>query len=477
MGCCLKKTVIWMLLLAMAFTTGCTLPGTNLSAGVIPDSTEGKDLTMGEAADSVFSLNINRKYSFNPLIATNHFNQLVCALVYENVVEVDNDFNVIPCIASEWEYNENGTTWILTIDNSHTFHDGSPVTAKDVRYSIDRAVSSDRFLGRFSTYQGAAQDGDDKLYITLGVGDTQFIKLLNIPVIKYGSYDEKFPLGSGPYDYVFEETPEELDEEGNVEIISFPNDALNLNEENNANIELNERNSEEKNQNIININPNYFKNSLGNNDIIEDNIKKTDTLNIKKKKSNDNENELVYEGDEDLDSNKVSRNKGKSKDNFRYHIKINQNILKYTTLITIIAYIIITIVSCVIFHIRRDTDPFLFCFEFLARVPFQEQDTGRKDIIYFLTDLNSFYIIHIILLFIFISVCYLLIKGNDPEIKDFFKDMSIFFFSTLLFNIPILFSGMFTHEFYGSFYQPVGYLILTFLGLLCMIKIFIVAYI
>ena len=122
----------------------------------------------------------------------------------------------IPCIASEWEYNENGTTWILTIDNSHTFHDGSPVTAKDVRYSIDRAVSSDRFLGRFSTYQGAAQDGDDKLYITLGVGDTQFIKLLNIPVIKYGSYDEKFPLGSGPYDYVFEETPEELDEEGNV---------------------------------------------------------------------------------------------------------------------------------------------------------------------------------------------------------------------------------------------------------------------
>ena len=171
---------------------------------------------MGEAADNVFSLNINRRYSFNPLIATNHFNQLVCSLVYENVVEVDNDFNVIPCIASEWEYNENATIWMITIDNTHTFHDGSPVTARDVRYSIDRAVSSDRFLGRFSTYQGAAQDGDDKLYITLGVGDTQFIKLLNIPVIKYGSYDDKFPLGSGPYDYVFDETPEELDEEGNV---------------------------------------------------------------------------------------------------------------------------------------------------------------------------------------------------------------------------------------------------------------------
>ncbi len=205
-----------MLLLAMVLVSGCTLPGTNLSMGEIPESTEGKDLTIGNAADDIFSLNINRGYSFNPLIATNHFNQLVCALVYENIVEVDNNFEVTACIASEWSCNDSATSWLLTIDNSHTFHDGTPVTARDVRYSIDRAVSSDRFLGRFSTYQGAAQDGDDKLYITLSVGDTQFIKLLNIPVIKYGTYDEKYPTGSGPYDYVLEEIPEELDEEGKV---------------------------------------------------------------------------------------------------------------------------------------------------------------------------------------------------------------------------------------------------------------------
>ena len=203
-------------MLVMVFTSGCTLPGTNLAADVIPESTEGKDLTMGAAADNVFSLNISRRYSFNPLIATNPSNQLVCSLVYENIVEVNNSFEVLPNICTEWECNDAATSWMLTIDNSRTFHDGSPVTARDVRYSIDRAVSSDRFLGRFSTYQGAAQDGDDKLYITLGVGDTQFIKLLNIPVIKYGTYDEKYPTGSGPYTFSFEEIPEETDEEGNV---------------------------------------------------------------------------------------------------------------------------------------------------------------------------------------------------------------------------------------------------------------------
>ena len=211
-----KKWICLLLAAVMLAVSGCTLPGTNLAADEVPESTEGKDLTMGKAADNVFSLNINRRYSFNPLIATNHSNQLICSLVFENIVEVDNNFEVIPGIATEWECNDAATSWELTIDNTRTFHDGTPVTARDVRYSIDRAVSSDRYLGRFSTYQGAAQDGDDKLYITLSVGDTQFIKLLNIPVIKYGTYDEKFPTGSGPYTFSFEEIPEEVDEEGNI---------------------------------------------------------------------------------------------------------------------------------------------------------------------------------------------------------------------------------------------------------------------
>ena len=211
-----KRLLCLLLAVMMLVVSGCTLPGTNLAADEVPESTGGKDLTMGKAADDIFSLNISRRYSFNPLIATNHSNQLICSLVYENVVEVDNNFEVIPGIATEWECNDSATSWLLTIDNTRTFHDGTPVTARDVRYSIDRAVSSDRFLGRFSTYQGAAQDGDDKLYITLGVGDTQFIKLLNVPVIKYGTYDEKYPTGSGPYTFSFEEIPEETDEEGNV---------------------------------------------------------------------------------------------------------------------------------------------------------------------------------------------------------------------------------------------------------------------
>lgn len=193
-------------MLSLLLLAGCTMPGVTRLSEEIPESTKGKDLTTATAADNVFTLNCNMKYSFNPLIATSHFNQLVCALIYENMVELDNNFNVIPNIITEWSCSEDAKSWTLKIDTTRSFHDGSPVTAYDVRYSLERAINSDRYLGRFSSIQGISYWGDDTVYVTLGIGDSQFIKLLNIPVIAYGTYGDKKPGGCGPYMYNEDET-------------------------------------------------------------------------------------------------------------------------------------------------------------------------------------------------------------------------------------------------------------------------------
>ena len=267
----------------------------------------------------------------------------------------------------------------------------------------------------------------------------------------------------------FEEKENLLDNntnEGNIQHkISIEKESIT-----NGNNDENIKNSEKLSE--VNV-----KASIGN-EVIEDNIKATDTLEFinKKKKENENNENNENEENDDFDSDKGNKKKNKeTKNNFKYHIKINKKFLKYFTLVTIFIYMSLIIASSIVFHQRRESNPFLFCFKFLDRIPEQSQGRDNKDIIYFLTDLNSFYIIHLVLFIIFISVCYLLIKGSESRIDYFFKDMSIFFVSTLIFNIPILFSGMFTDHFYGNFLQPVAYLILTFLGFLCMLKIYIVA--
>ena len=99
------------------------------------------------------------------------------------------------------------------------------------------AINSDRYFGRFASYQGASP-GEGVVYVTLGIGDRQFIKLLNLPVIKAMTYGDlgpagNTPIGSGPYCY---------NEEGDALIANeyypgyedLPVDTIYLLEHNNA---------------------------------------------------------------------------------------------------------------------------------------------------------------------------------------------------------------------------------------------------
>ena len=80
----------------------------------VKGTSAGKELGQTVAADDIFTLNCNKGYSMNPLIATNTNNQLVCCLVYENIVEVDNSFEVQPNVVSEWT-TEDGSSWTLKV--------------------------------------------------------------------------------------------------------------------------------------------------------------------------------------------------------------------------------------------------------------------------------------------------------------------------------------------------------------------------
>ena len=203
----LKRGLVLLLLAAMGLSlSGC---GKRDLQGEIPESTGGRDVVRAAAADKIFTLNSAAKYSINPLVATSHANQLICDLVYENMIELDNNFEVIQGagLISEFSCDETAKIWDFTVAEGHVFHDGSPVTAKDLSYSINLAINSDRFRGRFSSFQGASYWGDEKLTVTLGIGDSQFVKLLSIPVIKLGSYGHELengrnaPIGSGPYTF------------------------------------------------------------------------------------------------------------------------------------------------------------------------------------------------------------------------------------------------------------------------------------
>jgi oligopeptide transport system substrate-binding protein len=63
----------------------------------------------------------------------------VLELNYEGLTRLDKDLNTIPAAAASWEYSADGTEITFHLRDGLTYSDGSPLTAENFKYAIERA--------------------------------------------------------------------------------------------------------------------------------------------------------------------------------------------------------------------------------------------------------------------------------------------------------------------------------------------------
>ena len=56
-------------------------------------------------------------------------------LIYDSLLEKD-EKGLIPWLAKEWSVSEDGQTYTFTIVDNVTWHDGKPLTAEDVAFTV-----------------------------------------------------------------------------------------------------------------------------------------------------------------------------------------------------------------------------------------------------------------------------------------------------------------------------------------------------
>ena len=61
--------------------------------------------------------------------------------LYDSLVYPDKDSQPQPHLATSWEISEDGLTYTFHLRQDARFHDGTPVTAKDIKYSMDRLLT------------------------------------------------------------------------------------------------------------------------------------------------------------------------------------------------------------------------------------------------------------------------------------------------------------------------------------------------
>lgn len=132
--------------------------------------------------------------------------------VYEGLVKPDSDGNFIPAVANNYVIEEDGKKYTFKLRESVMFHDGSIVTAEDVKYSIERCADANdetTFVPAYSNLKSVDILDESTIQITLEQKDTEFLAYMTTAIIpKKNNEPDIKSIGTGPYQFV-SRTPQE----------------------------------------------------------------------------------------------------------------------------------------------------------------------------------------------------------------------------------------------------------------------------
>ena len=92
--------------------------------------------------------------TLDPHLTTDATSATIIVEIFGGLVTIDPNLQIVGDLASHWEVLNDGKTYVFHIRSNATFHDGRPVTAQDVKWSMERATDpetlslvADQYLG------------------------------------------------------------------------------------------------------------------------------------------------------------------------------------------------------------------------------------------------------------------------------------------------------------------------------------------
>ena len=86
----------------------------------------------------VLRVGMNAPIQLDPALQSNDPEAAFNRALYDFLVDVNANNEVVPNLAREWSVSEDDLTWTFLLEDGVTFHDGSALTAADVVYTFNR---------------------------------------------------------------------------------------------------------------------------------------------------------------------------------------------------------------------------------------------------------------------------------------------------------------------------------------------------
>ncbi len=162
--------------------------------------------------------------NLDPRIGIDAQSERIDNLIFDDLLSRGDDLNVAPGLAERWDVPDS-RTYVFHLHRGVKFHDGRPLTSRDVKWTFDSLLQGNIRSTKAAVYKYVDHiDAPEDATVIFHMKEADATLLWNLSdgamgIVPYGSGDEitQHPVGSGPFKFVSAETDREVVLERNDE--------------------------------------------------------------------------------------------------------------------------------------------------------------------------------------------------------------------------------------------------------------------